>query len=360
MGTSAERLGQDGLVTKEELAAWWRWFSESECRGYSPLYERICTTVAGTDALLDRLLSLPSHAQQPNMLLAAVHDLALRGGAPVLAQRYNSRMSHDVGRVFVDVALEAGDELVPILEVRHTQTNEIGRVALLAPAFAALAFEDPPTIVDVGTSAGLTLTVDRCLIDYGPMGRLGPPDSPVRVTCEVLHGEPPIRPTRVARRIGIDRRPVDPTDPADARWLVACTWPDTGRLDRTRAAVTLAAANPSELRTGDAVTDMPALLDEIDGPVIVTTTWALAYLSEERRAAFSNVLAIASRDRPVSWISGESAGVNDALPLVEPPDVEGATASVLGTIRYESGNMVGTRVLAHVHPHGHWLWWHDS
>jgi hypothetical protein len=156
-------------------------------------------TVAGTDALLDRLLSLPGHAQQPNMLLAAVHDLALRGGAPVLAQRYDSRMSHGVGRVFVDVAPEAWDELVPILEVRLTQTNEIGRVALLAPAFAALALDNPATIVDVGTSAGLTPTVDRCLIDYGPVGRLVPPDSPVRVTCEVLHGEPPLGVASVGR-----------------------------------------------------------------------------------------------------------------------------------------------------------------
>jgi hypothetical protein len=346
-------------VTKDELAAWWRWFGDSECRGYSPVYERICTAVADTDAVLDRLLILPSHARQPNMLLAAVHDLVLRGGAPVLAEHYDRQVSDDVGQVFVHVALEAWDELVPILQVRRTQTNEIGRVALLAPAFAALAPDDPLTIVDVGTSAGLTLIVDRCLIDYGPMGRLGPPDSPVRVACEVLHGEPPIRPTPVARRIGIDRRPLDPTDPKDARWLVACTWPDTGRLDRTRAAVALAAAHPSELRTGDAVADLPALLDEIEGPVLATTTWALAYLSEERRAAFSNVLAAASRDRPVIWISGEGPGVVEALPSVEPPDLEGPTASVLGAIRYEDGNMVGAQVLAHVNPHGHWLWWHD-
>lgn len=260
----------------------------------------------------------------------------------------------------MDVTTEAWDELVPVLEVRHTQTNEIGRVALLAPALAALALADPPTIVDVGTSAGLTLTVDRCLIDYGPMGRLGPLGSPVRVSCEVLHGDPPIRPTPIARWIGIDRRPLDPTDPEDARWLVACTWPDTGRLDRTRAAVVLAAADPSELRAGDAVADMPALLDEIAGPVIVTTTWALAYLSEDCRAAFSDVLAAASRDRSLSWISGEGAGVVEALPFVEPPDVEGATASVLGTIHYEDGRVAGAQVLAHVHPHGHWLWWHDG
>ena len=354
------QLRQDVQVTTEELAAWWRAFSDGECRGYSALYEQISATVAGTDSVLNRLLTLPSHAQQPNMLLAAVHDLVLRGGAPVLAERYRGRSADDVGRTFVDLVMEVWDELVPVLEVRRTQTNEIGRVAFLAPAFAALAPQDPPTVVDVGTSAGLTLTLDHCLIDYGALGRLGPPKSAVHVACQLLHGDPPIRPTRVAKRIGLDRRPLDVADPDDARWLLACTWPDTGRLDRTRAAVALAASVPMALRAGDAVADIPAILDEIEGPVIVTTTWALAYLSEERRRQFSEVLATASRGRSVSWISGEGVGVVDALPFVEPPDVEGATASVLGSIRYEGGHAESAQVLAHVHPHGHWLWWYDD
>lgn len=134
------------------------------------------------------------------------------------------------------------------------------------------------------------------------------------MACEVLHGDPPIRPTQVAGRIGIDRGPLDPAELEDARWLIACTWPDTGRFDRTRAALELAAADPSELRAGDAVDDLPTLLDEIDGPVVVTTTWALAYLSDERRRDFSKVLAVASGDRPVFWISAEGAGVIEAHP----------------------------------------------
>ena len=85
-------------MTRDELAAWWQWFGESECRGYSPLYERICATVTNTDEILDRLLSLPGHAQQPNMLLAAGHDLALRGGAPALADRYHGALRDDVGQ----------------------------------------------------------------------------------------------------------------------------------------------------------------------------------------------------------------------------------------------------------------------
>jgi hypothetical protein len=351
-------VDEDGAVTRDELAAWWRWFAEHECPGYSPLYERICAAVAEADAVLDRLLVLPSHAQQPNMLLAAAHDMVLRGAAPSLASCYDDNLLEQVGDRFVEIVTAAWSELVPILEQRRTQTNEIGRVAVLAPALATVAGDLPVTVVDVGTSAGLTLQLDRCLIDYGPAGVIGDPESPVRVTCEVLHGHPPLRSTPVVRRIGIDRHPLDPTDPDDARWLLACTWPDTGRLERTRAALGLAAEHPAELRTGDAVQDVPALLDDVDGAVVITTTWVAAYLSPEERAAFAEMLAAASRGRPVAWMSAEGPGVVPGLPQRDAPPVEGPTASALGTITYLDGDAHDARLLAHVHPHGHWLWWY--
>ena len=220
------------------------------------------------------------------------------------------------------------------------------------------ALTEPATLIDVGTSAGLTLTLPHCLIDYGPSGTLGPPDSPVRVECEVLGGDPPIRPAAITRRIGLDRRPLDPNDPDDARWLLACTWPDTGRLERTRAALALAAAHPTELRTGDAVTDLPALLAEIDGPIVVTTTWALAYLPDHARLAFADVLAAGSVDRPVSWISCEAPTVVDGLPEIDPPDVEGISASVVGATMFQGGTVAERHTLGHAHAHGRWIWWH--
>lgn len=136
-------------MTGEELAAWWRSFCEKECRGYSSLYERICTSVATSEAVLDRLLSLPGHAQQPNMLLAAVHDLVLLGGAPVLADEDQGTASVHVGDDFVDAVLESWGSLLPVLADRRTQTNEIGRTAVLAPALAAMDRGEPPTVVDV-------------------------------------------------------------------------------------------------------------------------------------------------------------------------------------------------------------------
>lgn len=346
-------------VTRGELAAWWRYFSETECRGYSSLYEHITLTVAQSTETLDFLLSLPSHAMQPNMLLAAVHDRVLQGLEPELASHYDGRGPGDVGPAFIDAVHRSRAPLAVVLNARRTQTNEIGRIAFIVPALAALDLTQPPTLVDVGTSAGLTLTLEHCRIDYGPHGALGPFDSPVRVQCDVLHGNPPVRPVAVAGRIGLDRNPLDPAVPEDFRWLVACTWPDTGRLSRTRAALELAAAHPSALRAGDAVDDLPALLRETKGAVVITTTWVMAYLPPKRRTEFAECLADASASRPVFWVSAEGIGVVESLPSVKVPPVEGISASVLGVVGFSEGRETSARVLAHVHPHGRWLWWHD-
>jgi hypothetical protein len=353
------RAWEGSQVTRDELAAWWRNFSETECRGYSRLYERITLAVAQSAETLDFLLSLPSHALQPNMLLAAVHDRVLLGLEPDLAAHYDGRGTGDEGRSFIDAVRRSTAPLALVLTARRTQTNEIGRIAVIGPALAALDLSQPPTLVDVGTSAGLTLTLEHCLIDYGPHGTLGPSESPVRVQCDVLHGNPPIRPVAVAERIGFDRNPLDPAVPENFRWLLACTWPDTGRLERTRAALELAVAHPSALQAGDAVDDLPALLREISGAIVITTTWVMAYLAPDRRAKFAQCLADASASRPVFWVSAEGIGVVEPLPSVEEPPVEAISASVLGVVGFSEGREASARVLAHVHPHGRWLWWHD-
>ncbi len=45
----------------------------------------------------------------------------------------------------------------------------------------------------------------------------------------------------VGARIGLDRSPIDLTDPDAARWLEACVWPDQpDRFHRLQAAIGLA------------------------------------------------------------------------------------------------------------------------
>ena len=345
---------------REALAESWRFFAETECKGYSPLYEAITSACANSDDVMGFVSSLPGHAHQPNLLLAAMHERVLLGLEPELSALYSENQVRGVGALFVEAVLESQEQLRPILASRFTQTNEIGRVALIAPALAAIPNWDNVTLIDVGTSAGLTLRLDDCFIDYGSHGSLGPHGGTVRVTSEVLAGNPPCRSIPIGRRIGIDRNILNPADEGDARWLLACVWPDTGRLDRTRAALELAASRPSELIEGDALETLPDVLSSVRGPIAVTTTWVVAYMDIEYRARLSAELMAASQERDIYWISAEAPGVVSHLPEVEPQQVEGPLPSVVGLVTFRTGEIADTRVLAHAHSHGSWIWWYDQ
>ena len=124
--------------TRDDLAGTWRHFSEAECKGYSPLYERITLACAKNADVMDFLLSLPMHTHQPNLLLAVMHERVIQGFEPTLAPFYSGAATGDVGRLFVESVLASRDLLGPILSSRFTQTNEIGRVATLAPALSVI------------------------------------------------------------------------------------------------------------------------------------------------------------------------------------------------------------------------------
>ena len=346
-----------------DLASIWTFFADTSCGDYSPLYDRICRAVADSDEVLDLIREGPPRAHQPNVLLAAVHYLLLSGLEHPLAAVYAGTSSADAGPLFLDVCLTERDRILELLSTRHTNTNEVGRSAVLGPALTSVAeeFGAPLGLVDVGCSAGLNLLCDRYCLDYGAAGTTGPADAAVRIACDIVGGQPPIAPLlpAIAARVGIDRDPVDVTNQDDARWQLACVWPDTGRLPRTRRALEEARRTPVQFVTGDAVeavTDVVLGLPS-EAMAVVMTTWALAYLMKQDRIAFRETLAAASKTRPIAWISGEGKGVVDLFAEVDvPSDGQGMMASILGLMVFRDGALDG-RVLGFVHPHGNWLDW---
>lgn len=347
-------------LTSEDLASNWRDFAYTNCRNYSPLYESFTLACAENDEVMSFIHSLPIHAHQPNLLLAAIHERVLLGLEPELSTFYSGEKTGDAGHLFVKAVLESRDYLKPILASRFTQTNEIGRVAVIAPVLASLPANDDFTLIDIGTSAGLTLQLEDCFINYGSLGSIGPVDSKVKVETEVLSGNPPLKNVSISKRIGIDRNVLDPSNANDARWLLACVWPDTGRLDRTRAALELAETRPSKLIEGDALESLSGILSSVSGPVIVTTTWVVAYMDLAYRARLTDALLAASQFRDIYWVSMEAPGIVDQLPYVEPPHMEGISASVVGLLTFAKGEITDVRVLAHAHSHGSWIWWYDQ
>ncbi len=340
------------------LADLWRWCADSYAD--SPLYVAIARGVAEDPELIGLTVEAgTAHARFPNVLMAAVHELVLLGQAPELAEVYAGRSSADPFTCFRAAALEHREALLPRLADRFTNTNEVGRSALLAPVLAHVTADmEDWALVEVGASAGVNLVYDRYRLDYGPSGAVGDPAAPVHLACEDRTGTLPVPATMPvpAVRVGLDRDPIDLTDPDERRWLLACTWPDTDRIDRAGAAHEVVAATPPRIVTGDAVADLPALLATTapELPVVVLTTWVVCYLPPDQRRALRAVLAEASRTRPVTWVTGEGIGV---VPLAGVDGVEGDDGNILGATRFVAGAEVAADALARCHPHGRWVEW---
>jgi hypothetical protein len=318
----------------------------------------------------------PLPGRQPNVLLAAAHDLVLRGVDHPLGGLYRRATAGEVlgdddldaaASAFRDLVMGERDEVAALLATRRTNTNECGRSAVLAPAlrWAAAQVGAPIALLDGGTSAGLNLRLDRYRLDYGDAGATGPADAPVTVSCAV-DGPAPIAPSvvEIVDRVGLDRAPVDLADPDQARWLLACVWPDTGRMERTRAAIALAQQHPVEIVEGDLVDGLPAAVARLrrGAPVVVTTTWVLAYLRQADRVRFVDALAAVSADRPVVWVSAEGPGVvpEPTGPRGSAPDPSSGDddrSSVVAAWTFSSGALDSAVVLGRCHPHGAWLRW---
>ena len=152
-------------------------------------------------------------------------------------------------------------------------------------------------------------------------------------------------------RIGIDRSPLDLSAPEDARWLLACFWPDTGRLERTAASIRLAQADLPQLVSGDANEVLPGVLADLpDGtPAVVHDDMGLRLLlaraaTSVRRDPRPMRPGIArwpgSAPRPPGW--------SRRSPAPTCPSHDGTGADLLGAILFDGG--ARTEQLLGLHP----------
>lgn len=342
-----------------------------------PAYAQVCARLGEYPELVDLIAAHPPPARQPNLLFAAVHFLVLGGADHRLTQVYAGRADDDPVPLFADFVLANRARVDELLATRTTQTNEVGRSAVLA--LVLLDAERrlsgaAPAWIDLGSSGGLNLNCDRYRIDYRtePGGAVSPADAgsgvrsigdraPLTLHCQVRSGRPPIadRHAAVAWRTGVDQAPIDTTDPEQARWLHACLWPS--RIDRHHrldAAIAVAAANPPSVIEADAAAGVrqAIALAPADAPLVLTTTWVWYYLPHQTRHEVLDTLRHCGRR--VLWYSLEGRGVVDEIGLGHDIDVD---RSVVGVVDFDpaSGDTPAGRgtVLADTHPHGTWIAW---
>jgi hypothetical protein len=346
----------------DDLADLWRWFADGIMSGYCPIYDEIARSVAEDRELLSLQYSARPHAHLPPMLLAGAHNLLLGGVGHLLADVYAGRSSAPAAPLFRDLCLEHRRELLEVLNARTVQTNEVGRSALLGPALTWAAPGEPVQLVDVGCSAGLNMICDRFRLEYGPYGATGPDDSPVRITCKVVAGSPPIAPhlPLIAGRVGIDLDPPDLTDPDDARWLLACVWPGTGRFQRAARAIEMGQAEPPPVLRGDALETLPGVLgSQGEGRIVVLNSWSFSYFSVEQRQAYIELLTDVGRSRPVVWVNMDAPGVIEHMAQEVPP-AGNSEADVVTGVVFDGQEAPHAEVLAFVQSHGMSMAWRAS
>lgn len=277
---------------RTRIARDYRSFVDAAVAGKSPLYAELSAAVAADDDVLDFLLELPADRRQPMLLFAAV---AFVHGVPSDAEEFRARIRDDDGRIRTTMLS------------RFTQTNEPGRCAALITALGDI--DGPVGLIEVGSSAGFCLYPDRYSYEFD--GRPVGARSTVHLTCTTSGPVPvPDRLPEVVARMGIDRNPLDPADPANLEWLRALIWPGgnaAARLERLDAAAAIAAAEPLPVLTGDLIERLPEAVAQLPAgctPVVFHTA-VLIYVERARREEFAALV----RSLGVRWIAQESPGV---------------------------------------------------
>jgi hypothetical protein len=350
--------------TVERLSRQCRAFADKEGKGYSPLYEQLARRIAADDDLLAWLTQAADPRRSPVNFFAAVHYLVRREPDGELARIYSGEPGDPwpAFRCFFD---EHADEVADLLATRTIQTNEVGRSAVLVPAFCHVArrFDGRPlALIEVGPSAGLNLLLDRYRIEYSDGRSTGDRASDVRLRCDVVGAPPPLPDglgLPIVSRVGIDLAPVDVRDPDAVAWLEACIWPDVPhRLERFRAAAARAAADPPTLVQGDALDVLPVVIAETpsDHVPVVYATWALAYFSPAGRSALRAALAEIGRQRELALVTAEYPQVTPWFPEPRAPTLTGKAATLLGATMWNDGTEQA-EPLAWTHAHGQWLDW---
>ena len=332
---------------------YWEYFADEARRVGSPLYERLSQGIGGDEGLREFANGVRPGQPPANILFAAVHFLLLRGAQHPLRRFYvnlgGSLSGEDPFPAFKDFVETHRAALAPLIASHVTNTNEAGRSAILAVGFRKVAMEagEPLNLIEIGPSAGLNMIWDQYAVRYRHGTEsimLG--DGDLVLDCE-LRGEklPPLGPApKIASRVGLERSPVELSDPDARDWLRALVWPDrVERFTRLEKAIAIYARHKPNIIAGDALmnlTDAIARVSE-DQPVCVYHTSAVYQFTDDMRETLDAILTIAGLRRTIWRLSLESTQKGDDPLLL---------------YSYRDGKNE-TLTLGLAHPHGAWLEW---
>jgi hypothetical protein len=309
----------------EELATRLRALSEECAEIGSPFYARLCELMAEdaeeggpTLDVLGPTLAEPFDDYHAIRLLDGIHWIVLEGDAPELAPHYRSLGGdNDADAAWPHLRALLADPPEHAIEAlgHPPQTNEPARSAALIVGLLEVAARTglPLRLMELGSSAGLNLHVDRYRFEAGGRG-VGPEDSGVRFVDHWLNGTPRVdAPFEIAGRAGCDLYPVDLRQPSERTRLLSYVWPDEGsRFALNRAAVEIASADPVVIERAPVDDWLDAqleggLTDGVATVVFHSLVWL--YLPGETRARIRDRLEQVGRAAPgrspLAWLRYE-------------------------------------------------------
>jgi hypothetical protein len=368
-------MSTTGADELERLLGWFRQYADHEMAALgSPAYAAICDGLARDPGRASLALLATPPFRHPNVLLAAVHHLLLEGARHPLAAYYatvvgDARPPDDaLYPAFAGFLDQHRSDVERLIATHTTQTNEVGRSALLLPALLLVqASAGPIALLEVGSSAGLNLFPDRYGYRFGSL-TAGDPASPVQLACEPMGGLLPPLPgpqLRLSWRHGVDQNPIDLHDPDNVAWLRALVWPEhTDRMAQLDAAIGLLGDDTPPIRRGDLLETLPRIANEApaEAALAVTSTSVQAYATPEKRRQLLARLALIAGARGASaWlVMSEARSVIRSLDLDLPlPAGEGPDHNLLTLHRFDADGSTRHVLLSECHAHGRWIRWLD-
>ena len=287
-------------------------FAEIETKNNSSLYYFWCKKIIHDEEMLQLLIQIPESQPKPNLFFAAIQFLLMKYDDPL--KRYipsfvlNPLPIEESYLALQKFVKKYEQALIQCFQTRRVQTNEVRRSAYLYPIFSDIAkrAQKPLALIEIGTSAGLLLNVDKycyevkegdSFIYYGHL------ESQVLLKSENIgNALTCYRDFQVSDRYGIDLNVLQLQNRDDYMWLEALIWPEhKERRKLLHQASTIHSEVPKTLLEGDVLQLLPSIIQNISNAhqIVIFHTHVANQFSNELKEAFQQTLANIAKDKPI-------------------------------------------------------------